>query len=81
MAIRKDEAVTAEPLRVSRVEVKMAGKEDVRQWGQGHGSPGMARVGALDHVHGEAFDGGNALRVKLIKNFTHHSCFPFDNIF
>ena len=72
VAIGQDEPVTAEPMGIGRIEVEVAGKEDVGEGCQGHGGTGMARVGLLDHVHGEALGRRNAFPVQFIKHFTHH---------
>ena len=72
MAVGQDEAVPPGPLGVGGVAAEVAGEEDVGQGCQGHGGTGMARVGLLDHVHGQALDRGNALPIQFIKGFTHH---------
>ena len=54
--VREHEAVPVGPLGVLRVVVHDPGPQDVRQRSERHGGPGVARMGRLRRVHGDATD-------------------------
>ena len=56
MAVRKDEAVAAGPLRIRRIETKVTRPEGRRDIGHAHGHARVTGLGFLDGVHAEGTD-------------------------
>ena len=65
VAGRQDEAVAIRPSRLVGVVAKKSVPQDVGHRRGAHGKPGVAGIGLLDGVHGQATNGVDAKLIKL----------------